>query len=170
MEYGESQEAHLRTGKIEVEHIQRCLQNSGYDQADFKKILEFGCNNCRLLRWFYHEDNPRTLLGSDVNLKMTEWVRKNLGHVINVQRNDYHPPLNFADASFDFVFAGSVFTHIDDYALDWMIELTRITKSGGLLYLTFLDEQSMKILESEPQRPIYRRIAPLPNITGDLER
>jgi hypothetical protein len=40
-----------------------------------------------------------------------------------------------------------------------MQELSRITKPGGLLYLTFLDETSMEILANEPHRPIYKRVA-----------
>ncbi|PHN00717.1 methyltransferase domain-containing protein [Flavilitoribacter nigricans] len=159
MHYRESAESHLKAGKREVDSIRTCLQNSGYNFSSFKRVLEFGCNNCRLLRWFYEEDERKELWGCDVDEQAIKWSKDNLGEVINVVHNNHYPSLDFADNYFELVFAGSIFTHIDNNAQDWLDELTRITRPGGLLYLTFLDEHSMYTLANEPNRPVYQRVA-----------
>ena len=43
-----------------------------------------------------------------------------------------HPPLEFNDNKFDFIYAISVFTHLsENVALEWIRELMRVTKPGG---------------------------------------
>ena len=164
MHYNESPDAHLKTGKREVANIKLCLENSGYEFSQFKKVLEFGCNNCRLLRWFYEGGSRKELWGCDVDERAINWSKKNLGEVINLQHNGHHPPLDFEDNYFELVFAGSIFTHIDVNAKQWLDELTRITQPGGLLYLTFLDEHSMRRLATEPERPVYNKVASHNNV------
>lgn len=46
------------------------------------------------------------------------------------------PHLSFEDKYFDLIYSGSVFTHIDDMAFTWILELKRTLKVGGVLYLT----------------------------------
>ena len=46
------------------------------------------------------------------------------------------PHLPFEDRHFGFVYAGSVFTHIDDLADAWFAELRRILRPGGKLFMT----------------------------------
>ena len=174
MYYGESEERHLTHGKAEVENIKISLEKAGYRFSDQRTILEFGCNNCRLLRWFY-EGHNKELWGCDIDKDMITWCSDKLGHVINLQLNDHDPPLDLADNYFDFVFAGSVFTHIDKNAQQWIDELVRVTKPGGLLYLTYLDENSMRILVNEQHRPTFKRITNyIPNAqhiwSGDFDR
>ena len=157
MYYGESQEGHLIQGKREVDNIKICLERAGYQYSELRTVLEFGCNNCRLLRWFYEGDH-KELWGCDVHEEMITWCEDNLGHVINLQLNDHDPPLDHPDNYFDLVFAGSIFTHIDRSAEEWIDELARVTRPGGLLYLTYLDENSMRILVKEQHRPTFARI------------
>jgi ubiquinone/menaquinone biosynthesis C-methylase UbiE len=47
--------------------------------------------------------------------------------------NTILPHLPFEDRSFDVVYAGSVFTHIDDLAQTWFLELRRVLHAGGML-------------------------------------
>ena len=61
------------------------------------------------------------------------------------------------------VFAGSIFTHIDDNDTTWLQELARITKPGGLLYLTFIDEKSIETLADEPGRFVYNKVSNHPD-------
>ncbi len=163
MHYGEAPEAHLAMGKKEVENIGLCLQQSGYDVDTFHRVLEFGCNNCRLLRWFYDEEKPRELWGCDVHERAIQWCKENLGEVMHFMHNDHTPELAFEDHYFDLVFAGSIFTHIDDNDTTWLQELARITKPGGLLYLTFIDEKSIETLADEPGRFVYNKVSNHPD-------
>lgn len=58
------------------------------------------------------------------------------------------PHLPFEDGWFDFIYAGSVFTHIDDLADMWLLELRRITKPGSILCLSFIDESGLRELDA----------------------
>ena len=45
--------------------------------------------------------------------------------------------MEYADATFDFVFGISVFTHLpEELQLEWLAELHRVTQPGGYLVLT----------------------------------
>ncbi len=47
------------------------------------------------------------------------------------------PPTAYPDNSFDFIYAISVFTHLDEeMQFAWLQELKRISKKGGILILT----------------------------------
>jgi ubiquinone/menaquinone biosynthesis C-methylase UbiE len=47
------------------------------------------------------------------------------------------------------IYAGSVFTHIDDLADAWLLELRRIVKPNGRLYITIHDNHTIRVLEEE---------------------
>jgi SAM-dependent methyltransferase len=51
-----------------------------------------------------------------------------------------NPSLPIPDNHFDLITGFSAFTHIDDLESPWLLELRRILKPGGLLYLTIHDE------------------------------
>ena len=59
------------------------------------------------------------------------------------------PHLLFADGYFRFSYAGSVFTHIDDFADAWFLELRRITRAGGHLYVTIHDDHTLASFRNE---------------------
>jgi hypothetical protein len=46
--------------------------------------------------------------------------------------------------------AGSVFTHISDLADTWLMELKRILRPGGRLYVTIHDNRTIEIVLSSP--------------------
>jgi SAM-dependent methyltransferase len=48
------------------------------------------------------------------------------------------PPLSLESASFDLIWALSVFTHLTDASLAWLAELHRLLKPGGLLIATYM--------------------------------
>jgi SAM-dependent methyltransferase len=51
--------------------------------------------------------------------------------------NELEPPLDYGASRFDFVYAVSVFTHLDeDLQRAWMDDLLRVLRPGGVLYLT----------------------------------
>jgi hypothetical protein len=51
-----------------------------------------------------------------------------------------------APRSFDFIFAGSVFTHIADLDDAWLLELGRILSPGGRLYVTVMDNYTLELM------------------------
>jgi len=56
------------------------------------------------------------------------------------------PHLPFSDGYFTFVYAGSVFTHMNDLSVAWLLELRRVLKPGGRAYLTFNDTVSAAVV------------------------
>src|SRR5262249_35815419 len=65
------------------------------------------------------------------------------------------PHLPFEDNYFDLVFAGSVFTHLSNLAEAWLLELRRIVRAGGYIYVTVHDENTVRLLYTK-----YRKSNP----------
>ncbi len=100
-----------------------------------RDVLDFGCGCGRVSRWFAQTLPRATVHGCDVRAAGIEWCKQHL-------RGDYRhssttPPLPFADASMDLVFALSLFSHFDrESSVAWMTELARVCRPGGRLIVT----------------------------------
>ena len=112
-------------------------------------ILELGCSAGRLLRWLadYAEDSE--IWGADINARHITWCQQNLSPPFNFVTTTTSPHLPFEDNYFDLIFAGSVFTHIAELADAWLLELRRILKINGRLYITVLDHIGIETLKEE---------------------
>ena len=51
-------------------------------------------------------------------------------------------------ATSSMIYAGSVFTHIADLAVAWLLELRRVLAPGGRAYLTFHDSNTRTLLHT----------------------
>jgi SAM-dependent methyltransferase len=99
-----------------------------------ESVLDFGCGCGRVTRYF--REHSGEVAGSDVNREAVKWCRANLPFG-NFETNGLAPPLVFDDASFDLVYALSVFTHLTaDLQLAWRDELHRVLRPGGRLLVT----------------------------------
>jgi SAM-dependent methyltransferase len=114
---------------------------AGYDAiaahvalTGIESVLDFGCGCGRVTRYF--REHSGEVAGSDVNREAVKWCRANLPFG-NFETNGLAPPLVFDDASFDLVYALSVFTHLTaDLQLAWRDELHRVLRPGGRLLVT----------------------------------
>jgi ubiquinone/menaquinone biosynthesis C-methylase UbiE len=59
------------------------------------------------------------------------------------------PHVPYEDNYFDLIYAGSVFTHIADLADAWLLELKRILRPGGMLYVTVHDDHTLEVLRAD---------------------
>jgi len=143
MEWGESAEKHLASGKKDFQDIYEILKRNNVSIADLERIFEFGCSNCRILRQFLNFPNSPSLWGADIQVNKVFWAMENLPQ-LNLIVNNITPPLPFGDGYFGFVYAGSVFTHIVEYHTAWLVELARVIKPGGYACFSFHDEASHK--------------------------
>jgi SAM-dependent methyltransferase len=101
------------------------------------RVLEFGCGSGRVGRWIIDQTGAR-FSGCDINPQLVAWCAANLEGDFSLTA--LAPPLPYADAAFDLVYALSVFTHMHEAnARAWFAELARVTTPGGLALLTFLD-------------------------------
>ncbi len=103
--------------------------------GSFPRILDWGCGCGRVLRHFPREVLPR-LVGADIDTDNVEWCRRSFPAA------EFHavpllPPTSLPGDSFDLVIGISVFTHLREQPQHaWLAELSRITRSGGLLLMT----------------------------------
>lgn len=120
------------------------------------RVLDFGCASGRVLRHFLCQAEGLDLWGADLNLRNVEWVRRFLGPTLKVFQSTALPNLPLEDRAFGLVYAFSVFTHIDELELAWLLELRRILRPGGVAYLTLHTDHTWGIMS--PQLPIYHAV------------
>ena len=104
------------------------------------RLLDFGGSTGRLFRHFYCQGPEIEVWSSDLNVASFRWNQIYMPAAIRVLLNTALPPLPLPDRYFDVVTAFSVFTHIDQVEVPWLLELRRVLRPGGLLYLTIHDE------------------------------
>lgn len=85
--------------------------------------------------------------GTDISSEHIQWCKRNLSPPFRFATTTKIPHLPFADGSFRFIYCGSVFTHIDDLADAWLLELRRILAPDGRLYVTIHDNRTVELME-----------------------
>jgi SAM-dependent methyltransferase len=116
------------------------------------RILEWGCGPARIIRHLPALLPSADIYGTDYNSATIGWCRRNIEGV-NFDTNDLNPPLRYENNSFDVVYALSVFTHLSKKNHDeWMNELHRILRPGGLLLLTTQGQAFMVKLAPEERQ------------------
>lgn len=106
--------------------------------AGTKRYLDFGGCSGRVGRQFMIEADWESWV-CDININYTAWMAEHLPQVYSFQ-NQPSAHLPIGDGFFDLVSAFSVFTHIDQGELAWLLELRRVVKPGGWLFITIADE------------------------------
>lgn len=138
----------LDAGRRHAELFRTMVRRAGVDPSDWTAVLDFGVGCGRVARWWADVPGP-AIYGCDPNPELAGWTREHLPFV-NAAVSEDDPPLPYADDSFDFVYALSIFTHLGErHALPWMAELKRIIKPGGLLLLTVAGETYRDRLQTE---------------------
>ena len=145
--WGLTLEAYLESGRRDVQVVLETVREAGTVDADPARILDFGCAEGRMLRSL-HEGAERELWGVDVNAERIAWAQQHLAPPLRLATTTTAPHLPFADAYLDFIYAISVFTHIGELADAWFLELLRVLRPGGCVFLTIHDEHSVDLLLS----------------------
>jgi len=125
----------LDSGRRVVDDMEEVLDDNRKPLSSFKSILDFGCGCGRLIRQLPAR-TAAALYGSDYNGRLVDWCAEHLGFA-RFSKNELAPPLPFAEGSFDFIYARSVFTHLpEELQFLWMDEFRRVLQKNGCLYLT----------------------------------
>jgi SAM-dependent methyltransferase len=133
----------VRSGAQAAETLARAAEAAGRPLSEARTLLDFGCGAGRIARHM-PAFTQATLYGVDYNPRLVAWCARHLSGVY--VRNRLHPPLAFADGFFDAVYLFSVFTHLRRATQRaWLKELARITAPGGLVLLTFHDENHARV-------------------------
>ena len=138
----------LDSGRRQAELFREIYERHAGPVADAGAVLDFGCGCGRLTRWWAGIEGP-AIYGCDVNAACVGWVQENLPFV-SAAVSAADPPLPYADGTFDFIYALSIFTHLPEVsALPWMAELRRVAKPGGLILFTTAGEAYRQRLSGE---------------------
>ncbi len=124
----------LTAGRSGAEALTELLAKAGVALHQCRRVLDFGCGCGRVIRHLRHL--PAELHGCDTNPVAVDWCAEHLPFgrfTVNALESE----LEYADETFDLVYAFSVFTHLP-HALQsqWVRELRRILKPGGVLVLS----------------------------------
>ena len=149
-------EGYLQSGQKDMAAM---LETCPIDDA--RRILDFGCGSGRMIRWLKDYAADREIWGTDINADYVTWCQQHLSPPFHFALTTTLPHLPFEDRYFDYIYAGSVFTHLDDLATAWMLELRRILSPGGRMYITIHDENTLALLSNEykdhPSARAFRR-------------
>lgn len=115
-----------------------------------KRVLDFGCGAGRTLRHFTAEAAEAELWGCDIDEESIRWMQEQMCPPFHAFVNGPEPPLDQPDASFDLIWAISVFTHLAFSWSRWLVELHRILKPDGLLFVTFMGRGMSEEIAGEP--------------------
>jgi SAM-dependent methyltransferase len=101
------------------------------------RVLDFGCSTGRVLRHFRSLAPGAELYGIEITSAYVAWARANFPPSIVISQGTVIPDVPFPDDYFDLIYAGSVFTHIDEFEETSLLELRRVLKPAGIAVLTF---------------------------------
>jgi 2-polyprenyl-3-methyl-5-hydroxy-6-metoxy-1,4-benzoquinol methylase len=125
----------LEGGRLAAESIRMALERSGRPIEGLEALLDFGCGCGRVTRRWRGLDGVR-VHGTDANEDAIAWCTANLPFG-EFATNALEPPVAYADAAFDAVYALSVLTHLPEkLGLAWRDELRRVVRPGGILLVS----------------------------------
>jgi SAM-dependent methyltransferase len=146
--YGSDAESYISRGRSNVADMVRILEGRGVAIRDTNRVLEFGCAAARMLRHVPEFAPKAELWGVDNSAQHIQWCVNNLTPPMHFATTTTIPHLPFEDRYFDLVFCGSVFTHIEDMQQSWLLELGRVLRPLGKLFMTIHDEHTVALLDT----------------------
>jgi SAM-dependent methyltransferase len=138
--------------------IQEIANKSGVPLKSGARFFDFGCASGRVLRQFIFQAEEVNAYGCDIERNNIRWIKKHLPPKAIVFQNTILPSLPIPDNFMDFIYAGSVFTHISDFEDAWLLELRRILRPNGVAFLTVHTDRTWALLADPKHSPSMRRI------------
>ena len=127
------------SGDSSVENFNFYLNKHGVDPNKLECILDFGCGAGRVLS-AYNRTVKAKLFGIDLHKDAIKWCKKFLPFGQFEFGKDF-PPLSYESNQFDFIYAISVFTHLNEEMQDaWFKEFKRIAKPNAILIISYRAE------------------------------
>ncbi len=127
-----SYDLYWRTGQETAAALAACID--AHVRAGEPRVADWGCGLARVLR---HLPERYRRTGFDYNAHAVNWCAE---YIRDVQffHNGLMPPLPASAASFDALYALSVFTHLSEEAHDaWIHDIARVLAPGGIFLGAF---------------------------------
>jgi SAM-dependent methyltransferase len=147
--------------------ISEIADDAGIPLRSGTRFLDFGCASGRVLRQFIFQAEEVDAYGCDMGQNNIRWIRKHLPPRVGVFLNTILPYLPIPDGFIDFVYAGSVFTHIGDFEEAWLLELRRILRPNGIAFLTVSTDHTWPLL-ADPKHFLTRYLVDYPHRCEEL--
>jgi len=158
--YGSNSAEYVDSGKQDIDKMLSILSDVGFAiNNNNKPILDLGCGGGRMIRHLIDFASQCEIWGMDISAPHINWLKTNLSPPFNFAVNTTIPHLPFSDDYFGLIYCGSLFTHIDDLAETWFLELRRLLAPEGILFCTIHDEQTLEVLAKQTYHPITRVIS-----------
>lgn len=103
------------------------------------RYMDMGGSTGRVVRHAARHADVECWL-SDININWIDWMDRHFTYPVTAYQSRIYPSVPAEDRTFDLISAFSVFTHLDCDANQWLLELRRVLKPGGHLYITVNDE------------------------------
>jgi ubiquinone/menaquinone biosynthesis C-methylase UbiE len=121
---------------------------SGLELKQGDRVLDLGCGAGRMIRHLRPIAERCEIWGADISAPHISWCKHHLSPPFHFATTTKVPHLPFEDRSFSLIYCGSLFTHIDDLADAWLLELKRILRPDGRLYVTIHDEETIRLFNT----------------------
>ncbi len=145
--YADSASVYLESGALHVRTMLAKLAEGGCSLAAGGRILDFGSGVGRMIRHLGDHAVSGEVWGVDISAPHVHWCESNLSPPFHFATTTTIPHLPFRDGYFDLIYAASVFTHLADLANAWILELRRVCRTGGFVYLTIHDDSTLELFE-----------------------
>lgn len=145
--YAERHERMMEIGHNNMRTVRRILGQAGGEPGPGDKILDFGCAGGFVLRHFLDiatdTEAGGEVWGVDFSGPHIDWCVRHLMPPFRFALTSSLPSLPFPDGYFDLAYCISVFSHMGENCEGWLLELARVIKPGGRLYLSVVTKESM---------------------------
>jgi SAM-dependent methyltransferase len=133
--------SYAERGRNVVALVEETLAAAGKQIEDVERWLDFGCGYGRVLRFLLERVPPERVSASDVTAEGVEFCRAEFGVTALRSRSELAA---VQLGSFDFVYAISVITHLDERnSVDFLRLLGDSLTEGGIALLTTHGEWSL---------------------------
>ena len=133
--------SYAERGRNVISLVQETLAVAGKEIEDVERWLDFGCGYGRVLRFLLERVPPERVSASDVIAEGVEFCRSEFGVTALPSRPEL---ASVRLGSFDFVYAVSVITHLDERnSVDFLRLLGESLTEGGIALFTTHGEWSL---------------------------
>jgi SAM-dependent methyltransferase len=148
----------LKSATRTLSEFDGILKSGGKTLDDFDRVLDLGVGCGRVIRRF-HELYPHAVLtGGDIDTEAIAWLQQNYASIGRFLALPHLPPTDLETGEFEFGYAVSVFTHLDEQMqFAWLAELQRVIGPGGYLVLTVHGKNHHDVVPEEIKRLIISR-------------